>query len=231
MKKYKHIFFDLDKTLWDFDKNSLETFSDIFSKHKLKERGIPSLSDFLNIYTEHNLRLWDQYRKGEIEKKELSYKRFDLSLIDFGIIDIELAKAIGADYIYLSPLKTNLFPEARETLEYLSAKYSLHIITNGFEEVQYRKIKASDLNQYFDKVTTSEEAGCKKPDPRIFEYALDKANAKASESLMIGDDIEVDIIGARNTGIDQVLFNYLMIQHNEIVSHEITNLKELRDFL
>ncbi len=231
MKQYKHIFFDLDKTLWDFDRNSFETFKDIFNKLELKEKGIPSLNDFIRVYTEHNLRLWDLYRKGEIEKEVLRYKRFDLTLKDFGINDFELANAIGSDYIYLSPLKTNLFPESRETLEYLKAKYTLHIITNGFEEVQHRKIKASDLNKYFENVITSEESGCKKPDPMIFKFALNTAHAKASESLMIGDDIEVDIIGARNSGIDQVYFNYHKTQHNEVVSYEITELKSLRKIL
>jgi len=231
MKQYKHIFFDLDKTLWDFDKNAHETFSDIFNNYKLKEKGIPSLEDFLRIYTEHNLRLWSLYRNGEIEKQLLSYKRFDLTLNHFGINDTKLAKEIGADYIYFSPLKTNLFPHAIETLEYLKAKYHLHIITNGFEEVQFRKIKAAGLDKYFDQIITSEDAGCKKPDIKIFDYALTKADAKATESIMIGDDIEVDIIGARNAGIDQVYFNYNSSQHNEPLTHEINELKDLENFL
>jgi len=231
MKSYKHIFFDLDKTLWDFDKNSHETFNDIFIKHQLKEKGIPSLEDFLKVYVEHNLRLWELYRNGEIEKKLLSYKRFDLTINHFGIKDLGLAKAMGADYITLSPLKTNLFPHAHETLEYLKEKYKMHIITNGFEEVQHRKIEAADLRKYFDQVITSEEAGCKKPDQKIFRYALDKANAIASESLMIGDDLNVDIIGARDSGLDQVFFNNQRTQHNEVVSFEITNLKNLKKIL
>ncbi len=231
MKRYKHLFFDLDKTLWDFDKNALETFSDIYNKYKLNERGIPSVKDFIRKYTVHNIYLWDLYRNGDIEKKLLSVKRFELTLNDFGIFNKELAKNIASDYILLSPLKTNLYPQTRETLEYLKNKYKLHIITNGFEEVQYKKIKAADLEQYFDKIITSEEAGCKKPDPMIFKFSLAKANALASESLMIGDDIEVDIIGARNTGIDQVFVNYSNIHHNEDVSFEITEMKDLMQIL
>lgn len=231
MKKYKHIFFDLDKTLWDFDKNSLETFTEIFNKYKLKEKSIPSLQEFIDKYTVHNIHLWDLYRNGDIEKKVLSVKRFENTLNDFGINDQELAKELASDYIYLSPLKTNLFPHTHETLEYLRNKYKLHIITNGFEEVQHRKIKAAGLGQYFDQIITSEEAAYKKPDQRIFEYALGKANAKSSESLMIGDDMEIDITGARNSGLDQVFVNYSMIQHNEDVSYEITEMKALKEIL
>lgn len=231
MKQYKHIFFDLDKTLWDFDKNSLETFSEIFERYDLKKMGVPGLDNFYSVYKSHNQHLWGLYRNGEIEKKVLSVKRFELTLNDFGIFDDELSKKIADDYIHYSPLKTNLYPGTHEILEYLKGKYQLHIITNGFEEVQFRKINASGLDKYFSNVITSEEAGCKKPDPGIFEYALKAANASAKECLMIGDDIEVDIIGARNAGIDQVYFNNKTTNHNEEISFEIGCLTDLKKIL
>lgn len=231
MKQYKHIFFDLDKTLWDFEKNSIETFSDIFNNHSLMEKGIPSVDQFMEKYKIHNTYLWDQYRNGLIEKEPLSIKRFVLTLNDFGIIDDDLAKKISFDYITISPKKTNLFPGTHETLEYLKGKYNLHIITNGFREVQIPKLRASDLDKYFINVIVSEEAGSKKPDSGIFNYSLKKANARASESLMIGDDIEVDIIGARNAGIDQVYINYSKLNHEEAISFEINEMKELMNIL
>ena len=231
MKHYKHIFFDLDKTLWDFDRNSFETFTDIYIKYDLRGLGIPAVEDFIGIYTTHNIVLWDLYRNGKIKKNLLSVKRFDLTLNDFGINDQRLAKKIASDYIRISPLKKHLFPQTIETLEYLEGKYRLHIITNGFEEVQIPKLSASGLDKYFKKVITSEAAGCKKPDPGIFEYSLEKANAVATESIMVGDDIEVDIIGAKNTGIDQVYVNYSNIYHEEKATYEINDLKELRDLL
>ena len=206
-KKYKHIFFDLDRTLWDFDKSSREAFSDIFDLHKLKERGIESVELLHDVYAVHNERLWDMYRKGEVAKEVLRGRRFYLTLKDFGVDDPELAEKMGLDYIRLSPLKVNLFPQAINTLEYLYPKYKLHIITNGFQEVQDIKIAASDLGKYFETIVTSEEAGVKKPHPAIFDYALNKAGASAKESLMVGDDPDVDILGARESGVDQVLFD------------------------
>lgn len=205
--KYKHLFFDLDRTLWDFDKSSMETFTDIFENRKLKDLGIESVEIFHDVYEVHNNKLWDLYRNGGIAKEVLRGRRFYLTLKDFGIDDPELAEAIGMDYVTQSPLKVNLFPAVLETLEYLYPKYKLHIITNGFQEVQDVKMEASGLMGYFDTVVTSEEAGIKKPNEEIFYYALRKAGAEASESLMIGDDPDVDILGAKKVGIDQVLFD------------------------
>ncbi len=205
--KYNHIFFDLDRTLWDFDKSSLEAFDEIFEKRNLKSLGIESVKVFHDVYDVHNKKLWDLYRDGGIEKEVLRGRRFYLTLKDFGIENPELAELIGVDYVTLSPLKVNLFPQAIDTLEYLKSKYKLHIITNGFQEVQNVKMKASDLNKYFTTIVTSEEAGIKKPNPAIFQYALKKAGAAVFESLMVGDDPDVDILGAKQMGMDQVLFD------------------------
>ena len=231
MKKYKHLFIDLDRTIWDFEKNAAETFHDIYTKYKLKERGVESLELFTKTYKTHNDLLWSYYRKGEILKEVLSVQRFEMTLNDFGINNLLLAKQIGDDYISISPLKTNLFPYSHESLAYLKNKYTLHLITNGFEEVQQTKIDVSDLRKYFHKIITSEEAGAKKPEKQIFEFALKKANAKPEESIMIGDDLKVDILGAKAFGIDQIYVNFERIPHSEDVTFEIDSLKKLQEIL
>lgn len=231
MKDYKHIFFDLDRTLWDFEANSHETLSELLLKHKLLEKGVESASDFITEYLIINEQLWDEYRNGSIDKNTLRYDRFYRTLLKFEIDDRSLSQDIGNDYVALSPLKTGLFPDTIEVLNYLSDKYNLHIITNGFEEVQHVKIKNCGIEKYFDQVITSERAGFKKPDVRIFEYSLQTANTSATNSLMIGDSLEADIIGARNAGIHQVFFNPEKESHSEKVTFEICGLKELLNFL
>lgn len=231
MRNYKHLFFDLDRTLWDFDKNTIETFKEIYNKYQLGERGIDSLDSLMKVYKRNNDQLWEQYRNGSLKKEILRVKRFSLTLSCFGINNNGLAEKIGEDYIYLSPLKTNLFPHTKEVLSYLQKKYQLHIITNGFEEVQQVKVDKSDLKRYFKEIITSEEAGCKKPHKDIFLYALEKSGAKTNESLMIGDDLEIDILGAKSAGIDQIYCNYDKLGHNEKSTFEIQSLIELRNIL
>ncbi len=231
MKKYKHIFFDLDRTIWDFEKNAAEAYHEIYEKHKLQAMGIKSLEDFTKSYLKHNEALWDLYRAGKIEKEYLRSRRFEVTLLDFGIDNRELAEQIGMDYVTISPQKTNLFPNSMEILEYLSARYPLHIITNGFEEVQFSKLKNCRLDHFFTRVITSEAAGHKKPDRRIFDFALQKVGTTATESLMIGDDYEVDILGATAAGMDAVYFNPRRLSHNGKLLYEIFDLIELKHFL
>lgn len=231
MKKYYHLFFDLDRTLWDFKQNTNDTFQDIFTLFKLKEKGIPDALIFQEVYTNHNNLLWEQYRKGLIEKSFLSIQRYILTLQDFNIKDPSLAEKMAKEYVRMSPLKTKLLPYAHETLEYLSNKYALHIITNGFVEVQYVKIIKSNLKKYFTHIITSEEAGYNKPNENIFYYAFKIASADNTSSLMIGDDFEVDIVGAQNVKMDQVYFNYQKIKHENKATYEINSLKELMEFL
>ena len=230
-KLYRDIFFDLDHTLWDFETNSLETLKEIFEKHSLKAAGVPDVEAFIEVYHSHNHRLWSDYRQGKIEKEELRVQRFGLCLNDFGITDPAIIQAIANDYVTISPTKTNLFPHALEILTYLKSKYRLHIITNGFVEVQYTKLERSGLRPYFTKVITSEEAGANKPDPAIFNYALELANAAAAASLMIGDNDEVDIDGARLAGIDQVLFDLTDEQQDSLATYRITSLAQLAEIL
>jgi len=231
LKKYKHIFFDLDRTLWDFEKNSSEALSEIFCEFKLEEKSIPSSEEFISVYQKINDEMWDDYRNGHISKKVLRSERYDKTLQYFGVENQELAERIGCHYIAESPKKTHLFPFAHETLSYLKEKYSLHIITNGFEEVQHIKLLHSNLMQYFTEVITSEQAGYKKPAKEIFEFALQKANAKPSESLMIGDDLQVDILPAKAMGMRQVYFNPEKQNHSEKIDFVICSLDELTEIL
>jgi putative hydrolase of the HAD superfamily len=231
MKKYKHIFFDLDNTLWDFDRNSSETLNELYEKYELSKLGIKSAHEFIVKYNLCNAIMWEQYRLGKIDKETMRSKRFTFTLWDMGIDTSLVPTQLADDYIANSPRKNNLFPDTAETLEYLHKKYTLHIITNGFMEVQHIKLESSDIKKYFDHVIISEHTGFRKPDVNIFYYALKKAKAEANESVMVGDGLEVDIIGARNAGWDTVFFNPRGIPHLEKVTHEIKNLNELRNIL
>ena len=231
MRKYKHLFFDLDRTIYDFDRNALETFHDIYSIFDLKTKGIDDFEKFFKVYNTHNNKLWDLYRKGKITKDKLKFYRFELTLNDFEIDDIQLAKKMGDEYVRLSPTKKNLFPHCIETLEKLKHHFEMHIITNGFEEVQMAKLRNTGLIKYFDKIITSERAGVKKPASEIFDFSLKLANANSYESLMIGDDLKVDILGAKNSGIDQVFVNYDNEEHKEEITFEINSFDKLEGIL
>ncbi len=228
---YKNIFFDLDQTIWDFETNSRETLSELSVKYDFAAKGISSVDHFLTEYFPINEKMWEDYRKGLVDKHTLRYGRFEEALKKFHIDDKQLAADVANDYTSMAPLKTNMFPHALEVLSYLKQKYSLHIITNGFEEVQHIKIKNCRIDHYFDRVITSELAGFKKPDVRIYEYSMNVTNSTAATSLMIGDNMEADIIGAREAGIHQVYFNPSGQQHAEKITYEIKNLKELMAFL
>ena len=227
----KHIFFDLDRTLWDFEKNSHTTLLQLISHFNLIDKGVDTPESFIKKYKIHNTKLWGLYREDKIKKEELRSKRFLMTLAEYGIDDKNLAEQFGLAYIKQSPLQTNLFPFSHEVLSYLQNKYTLHIITNGFEEVQYIKLAAADLKQYFDVVVTSEKAGVKKPNTQIFEFALEQANAKAEQSIMIGDDLAVDVLGAEKVGMQGIYFNPNKKEHKLEVVHEIFCLSELMTLL
>ena len=207
LKKYKHIFFDLDRTLWDFDAAAEVAFERIYEQYNLKSLGIPSAHEFHEVYHPLNERLWELYREDKITKADLNRTRFLKPLEHYGIYDVELADHLSEDYVYWSPRIVRLVPGTMELLEYLKPKYHLHLITNGFEEVQDTKLTLSGMKPYFETLTVSEEVGVKKPNPEIFHYALRKANATTEESIVIGDEMAVDIDGARAAGIDQIFFN------------------------
>jgi len=227
----KHIFFDLDRTLWDFETNSHSTLEELFSVFNLKGKGIPNADEFICIYKAHNEKLWRLYRVGKISQKYLRRERFQRALSDFRIQDSVLAEQIGEQYISICPKKNQLFPYSIEVLDYLSKKYKLHIITNGFHKVQHVKLKHANLTKYFDAIITSEKVGVMKPNPKIFEFALETANAKSSESVYVGDDLKVDILGCQNCRIDGIYFNPNSEKHTEKVAFEISCLSQLKAIL
>ncbi len=232
MNKLQHIFFDLDRTLWDFESSADEAFRRIYDRFELSSFSIPSSKEFHKVYTVHNNRLWDSYRKGNITKEELRGRRFVETLYSFNVSDKELGDKIGDEYIRLSPLIVRLLPYALQILEYLRAQeYKLHIITNGFVEVQTVKLRESDMRKYFQHIITSEEAGVKKPDPAIFNFAIEKTGAIPEESIMIGDDYEVDIEGAKKVGMKTVLFDPGSIFKNPDCDYHIRCLDEIEEIL
>lgn len=231
MKKYTDVFFDLDRTLWDFDTNSRASVDDLIDKYDLESKGIPSKDDFFQVYTAINNTLWDRYRKGSIAKAELKVLRYEKALRHFGIFNHEMAEIFGREYLEILATKKNVFPGTHEILKYLQPKYRMHIITNGFEEVQDKKMNTAGLTDFFEVVITSEAAGVRKPNAGIFEYALQKTGANIESSIMIGDDLPVDIVGAREYGMDQVYFNPAKKPHSEIITHEVSHLSEIASIL
>ena len=227
--KYRHLFFDLDHTLWDFESNAKATLGELYHSLELEKKGVTNFGQFYKNYLEHNERLWERYRNGFLKQEDLRIKRMRHSLLDFKIANEELAQAMSVKFLELLPTRTILFPFTKEILQYLTDKgYAIHLITNGFEEVQYKKLKYSGIDVYFKEVITSESSGWLKPNKEIFEYAFHKANALPAESIMIGDTLDVDIKGAMNAGIDQVFVNHHGIATEMRPTYTINSLKELK---
>ena len=216
----KDIFFDLDHTLWDFDKNSMLAFKRVFKKFKI----IIEFDAFLKIYEPINVEYWKKYREDKVSKENLRRGRLIDSFNFFDLIyTTEKIDEIADAYIQELPFDNHLFEGAVEILDYLILKYKLHIITNGFEEVQHKKLKNSGIDHYFSTVTTSEEVGLKKPNPKVFLTALNKANSLPAQSVMIGDSLEADILGANNIGMQTIFYNY----RNESISKKIKSIDSL----
>lgn len=230
--KYKHIFFDLDHTLWDFDANARTTLEQLHLDLNLGGRGVHDFELFHKNYLAHNEKLWARYRKGYIKQEELRMKRMWLTLLDFRIADEALTKEMSDRFLSLLPTRTILFPHTMEVLDYLKSKeYHLHLITNGFEATQYSKLHHSGLRPYFEAIVTSENANSMKPQREIFEFALKLAGATASQSIMIGDSLELDIMGAMSAGWHQVHVNYNNAPQDIKPTYTITALNQLYDIL
>jgi putative hydrolase of the HAD superfamily len=230
--QYQQLFFDLDHTLWDFEANSKETLFDLYESNSLINRGVLDFEQFFTHYSFHNHRLWDRYTKGFIRQEELRWKRMWLALLDFKIADEPLAKKMSVQFLELLPTKKKLFPYTVEILDYLKKKdYKLHLVTNGFESVQHNKLRESNLTSYFDQVVTSEASNSLKPNKEIFEYALQKAGATVSESIMIGDNQDADIQGGINAGMDTIFVNHLQVAPTVKATYTIHHLKELESIL
>ncbi len=222
----KHIFFDLDHTIWDFDRNAQETLLELYEAYQLKALGLNSV-DFIERYTANNHSLWQQYHLGEITKEKLRQDRFRNTFLELGVKPELIPIEFEEDYVRISPTKTNLFEGAEKVLTYLQNKYDLHIISNGFKETTLTKMDLCGLNPYFTNVIISEDVGINKPDRLIFEHAITKADAKVEESIMIGDSLEADIRGAQNFGMKAIFFNPLNIAQPEDVEWQISHLEEL----
>lgn len=227
----KHVFLDLDRTLWDFNANSRQELNNLWSAFKLHQKGISLPDQFIKIYEKVNNEYWAKYRLNEITKEELRGKRFEDTLAYFGIEDSMLAEEIGSKYIQNSPNRTILVEGAIEILTYLKTKYNLHIITNGFREVQYLKLDNCGLMPFFEQIITSEEVGVMKPNPKVFEYALKKANASKEESVYVGDDYRVDIEGAINAGLQTIFYNPNEKKHSLSILGDVTELKQIKIIL
>lgn len=227
----RNVFFDLDHTLWDFEANSTEALLELIDLTNIHGILGKEVKSFIQRYKEINHTYWEMYRKGEMEKAELRIGRFRESLSEFGIENPEIHEAFAKGYIEISPEKTNLFPNAKEVLEYLHEKYPMIIITNGFEEVQWRKIKNCGIDKYFKKVVTSEMAGVRKPHPDIFRYAMGISNSIAPHSVMIGDEPSIDISGAVDVGMHAVFFDPHHKQIPSLASRTIHDLIELKSLL
>tara|TARA_B100000676_G_scaffold273854_1_gene292879 strand:- start:893 stop:1582 length:690 start_codon:yes stop_codon:yes gene_type:complete len=229
MQKIKNIFFDLDHTLWDFDKNSDLTFFKILQKNNIKI----DVNKFLFEYHPINRKYWDMYRENRVSKSDLRFFRLSDTFNKLNYkVDDDIINKLAIDYIeHLSDFN-NLIPDTFLVLEELKLKYNMHIITNGFKEVQRRKLEKSKLINYFKTVTISEDVGVKKPDKLIFEHAIFSAKAKIENSIMIGDNYHADILGASALGMRAIYFNFHKTdeqrRENVIV---IENLKEILKIL
>ena len=226
-----HIFFDLDRTLWDFETNSHEELVNLYHVYKLHQRGISLQNEFIKVYKKINHHCWEDYRKNLITKEKLRSERFMKTLLHFGIDDKKLANELGDDYVHNSPNRTILIDGAIDLLEALKDHFHMHIITNGFEEVQWVKLRNSKLLPYFKEVITSEAVGVKKPDPKIFQFAVEKANATVVESVMIGDDLKTDIIGAIQIGMKCIYYNPHGNVNKYPVWREVKSLLKIKEIL
>lgn len=231
MQAYKHLFIDLDDTLWDIHQNSKECLNEIFNDYGYN-KYYKTFDDYYNVYMPSNHHLWGLYRNGEINKDELIIERFLVPVREFGIDDADYAKKLSDDFLERTTYKTKLVDGTMELLEYLKPKYKMHILSNGFREVQYKKIENSGLMPYFDMIILSDDAGINKPHAEFFTFALEKTKAIRNETLMIGDSWEADIVGAYNSDIHQMWFNPEGLPHSGFIpTYCVRTLDEIKEIL
>lgn len=232
MKTYRHLFFDLDHTLWDFDLNAKHSLDDLYTKYELADLLQCNFTDFFSAYLIHNAALWKSYEEGKTTVEDLKWKRMWRTLLNFKNADEKLAKVLSVEFLEILPTKKALFPETTETLDYLKEKnYQLHLITNGFRLTQHQKLINSGLDKYFREVITSECSNSMKPKKEIFEFALDKTKADLAESIMIGDNLNADILGANNAGMDSIYVNHIKSNLTHTATYQITHFNQLKDIL
>lgn len=225
MKHKKHLFFDFDDTLWDFQKNSAQLLEDLFQEFELEEKLKTDFQTFLGLYQKTNLELWSKYYKRQVSKAEMRDNRFHSVFKNFGYDNFDENLIITHQYLTRGPKGTYLKEGCLETLDYLKTNYALHIITNGFSESQKVKIAGSGLQTYFQTVIISDEHNLIKPEIEIFRLAENLAGAETQDCVMIGDSLESDMVGAKNAGWDAIYFNESKQHAHEGIS--ISSLKEL----
>lgn len=231
-KKYKHIFFDLDHTLWDHDANSREALYQLYDEYGLYDKGVFSKEQLFSKFKSVNDLMWDQFNRGVIKKSHIRNERFEIIFEQLNLPIIYRPKDFSSKYIGLCPHNTSLIPGAIELLEDLTSKgYALHIITNGFTKIQGIKLEKSGLSKYFNEVVTSERAKSKKPSNRIFDFAMKVTKSSSSMSIMIGDNLKTDMAGAKDVMMDQVYFNPEREPHTGDVTYEVHNLGEISNIL
>ncbi|GAB4028866.1 YjjG family noncanonical pyrimidine nucleotidase [Spirosoma gilvum] len=229
--KYKHLFFDLDHTLWDFDRNSAECIAELYETFRLGDLGIESAAEFSRHFIAVNRKLWADYDKNLIEHSYIRQHRFPMVFQALGIDESMVKADLNAEYLKLLPYKPHLLESARDILDYLNGRFVMHIITNGFAEIQAIKMNSSEIAHYFVNVITSEKANAKKPDPLVFQYAMEISGTTAAESIMIGDNYEADILGAKSVGLDTLFYNPEGIVVDDRPTYEIRHWNELMAIL
>lgn len=230
MNQYKHILFDLDYTLWDFGKNCEETLKELYQKYRLEGNNF-SVADFYREYMIVNDELWRGYNLGTVTKEQIRGERFLRTFKALGFNGNSILEEINEDFMRICPAKGHLLPFVKQTLDYLSGKYEMHILTNGFAETQFIKLTTSGIAGYFREVVNSESCSSRKPNKDFFDFAVTKIGCNNEHCIMIGDDLHADIIGARNASIDHIFFNWRRMEHQEKIHKEIYCLSELKEIL
>lgn len=230
--KYEHLFFDLDHTIWDFEKNSFEAFARMFDVMRLESALGIHFHVFHAQYMVHNQYYWDLYAKGLIPQSDLKWKRMYETLKSFGLEDEFKSKDMSHVYLEYLPTCTNLFPHTKQVLQYLKDKgYQMHILSNGFEITQHSKLKNSALDGFFKNIVTSERCGYIKPDAQIFKTAMNEAGTFVDKCIMIGDSPEADLKGALNAGMDSVYVDHTGKDTEVLYTYRVGGLKGLMDIL
>ncbi len=224
---YKHLFFDWDHTLWDFEANSIKVLEEIYYHYNLRQFNVLSPQHFIDTYMPINYYMWTKFREGKIDAETVKFQRFAMTFKEFGVIDDQLIADVKSFYLQELPKGGFLMPNVIDMLNELQNEFQLHIVTNGFLEVTNEKLKYSQIAHYFETVLSAEEVGVLKPNQAVFHEALRRANATVTDSLFIGDNLIADVQGARNVGMNQVFFNPDQRQHDEQPTFEISDMKEL----
>ncbi|MBS1644097.1 MAG: YjjG family noncanonical pyrimidine nucleotidase [Bacteroidetes bacterium] len=229
--KYKHLFFDLDHTLWDFETASRRSWEQLWDIYNLSNLLDTDFEQFYAVYTKHNDELWRLFQQRKIDRELLRWKRIWNAFLEFNVYDRPLAEQISNTYLDILPNQAALIPHAKELLEHCKGRYQMHLITNGFERTQKQKIQVAGIADYFQEIITSELSDSIKPQPEIFLFALKATQARLEESLMIGDAYEADILGAIGVGMDTVYFNPAKVVPERRPTFQIECLKELIEIL